>query len=101
MRQLVLLILLLPAPQAVKASSHPEDWELAWSDEFDGPEIDKAKWKYETGGHGFGNNEQQFYTDPADNSFVDGRALVIPAHAEKFPNRNYTSANMQNNTART
>jgi len=94
-RALLLALLLLPAPQAVKASSHPEDWELAWSDEFDGPEIDKAKWKYETGGHGFGNNEQQFYTDRADNSFLDKGQLVIRAQPEKFKNRGYTSAKLQ------
>jgi beta-glucanase (GH16 family) len=95
MRLPLLLLLLLPAPQAVKASSHPEDWELVWSDEFDGKEIDKSKWKYETGGHGFGNNEQQFYTDRAENSFIEGGALVIRAQAEKFKNRIYTSAKLQ------
>jgi beta-glucanase (GH16 family) len=94
-RPLLLALLLLPAPQAVKASSHPEDWELVWSDEFDGPEIDKAKWKYETGGHGFGNNELQFYTDRADNSFLDKGQLVIRAQADKFKNRNYTAAKLQ------
>ena len=95
MRLLLLALLLLPAPQAVKASSHPEDWELAWSDEFDGPEIDKAAWKHETGGHGFGNNELQFYTDRADNAFVDKGELVIRAQPEKFKNRAYTSAKLQ------
>jgi beta-glucanase (GH16 family) len=95
MRLLLLALLLLPAPQAVRASSQPEDWELVWSDEFDGKEIDKAKWKYETGGHGFGNNELQFYTDRADNSFLDKGQLVIRAQAEKFKNRAYTSAKLQ------
>lgn len=99
MRVLALLILLLPAPQAVRASSHPELWELAWSDEFDGKEIDPAKWKYETGGHGFGNNELQFYTDRSDNSFLDQGALVIRAQAENFQNRSYTSAKMQSRQA--
>jgi len=94
-RPLLLALLLLPAPQEVRATSHPEDWELAWSDEFDGKEIDKAKWKYETGGHGFGNNELQFYTDRADNSFLDQGQLVIRAQAEKFKNRGYTSAKLQ------
>lgn len=99
MRSLMLALLLLPAPQAVKASSHPEDWELVWSDEFDGKELDKAKWKHETGGHGFGNNELQFYTDRADNAFIESGALVIRAQAEKFQNRNYTSAKLQSKAA--
>ena len=94
MRLICLLVLLLPAPQAA-----PSDWELVWSDEFDGKELDKAKWKHETGGHGFGNNEQQFYTDRADNAFVEGGALVIRAQAEKFQNRNYTSAKLQSKAA--
>ena len=99
MKRLALLMLLLPQPQAIKASSHPEDWELAWSDEFDGKEIDKAKWKYDVGGHGFGNNEQQFYTDRADNSFLEDGALVLKAQAEKYQNRSYTSAKMQSRAA--
>ncbi len=99
MRLLLLLLLLLPAPQAVKASAHPEQWELVWSDEFEGKEIDKTKWKYETGGHGFGNNELQFYTDRADNSFTDKGALVIHAQAENFKNRSYTSAKLQSQQA--
>ncbi|HZE99201.1 MAG TPA: glycoside hydrolase family 16 protein [Planctomycetota bacterium] len=99
MRMLALLLLLLPAPQAIKATSHPDDWDLVWSDEFDGKELDKSKWKHETGGHGFGNNEQQFYTDRAENSFVEGGGLVIVAQAEKFQNRNYTSAKLQSKAA--
>src|SRR5689334_6269236 len=37
---------------------------LTWSDEFDGPTggaTDSAKWKYLTGGTGFGNNEREYY----------------------------------------
>jgi beta-glucanase (GH16 family) len=88
-RAFVLFLLLFPAPQAAS------DWELVWSDEFDGKELDRSKWKFETGGHGFGNNEQQFYTDRADNAFLEDGALVIRAQAEKFKNRNYTSAKLQ------
>lgn len=87
------------APQAVRASAHPEEWELVWSDEFDGKEIDAAKWKHETGGHGFGNNELQYYTDRADNSYLEGGALVIRAQPEKFKNRSYTSAKLQSRAA--
>jgi beta-glucanase (GH16 family) len=76
-----------------------EEWELVWSDEFEGKELDKDKWKFETGGHGFGNNELQFYTDRADNAFVEGGALVIRAQPEKFQNRAYTSAKLQSKAA--
>jgi len=99
MRRLALLVLMLPASPDIQASSHPEDWELTWSDEFDGKEIDKAKWKYDVGGHGFGNNEQQFYTDRGDNSFLEDGALVIKAQAERYQNRSYTSAKLQSRAA--
>ena len=80
---LCLALLVLPEPQQTpRAASNPEGWELVWSDEFDGKEIDRSKWKYDTGGHGFGNNELQFYTDRAANSYLEGGALVICALPE-------------------
>ena len=98
MRVALLLILLLPQ-QPPRAASSPESWELVWSDEFDGKELDAAKWKHETGGHGFGNNELQFYTDRAQNAYLEDGALVIHADREKFQNRSYTSAKLQSKAA--
>jgi len=98
MRVALLLILLLPQ-QPPRAASSPESWELVWSDEFDGKELDAAKWKHETGGHGFGNNELQFYTDRAANAYLEGGTLVIQAQPEKFENRSYTSAKLQSRAA--
>jgi beta-glucanase (GH16 family) len=95
---LLLAATLLPQDKP-RASSNPDDWDFVWSDEFDGKEIDPAKWKYETGGHGFGNNELQFYTDRADNSFLEGGSLVIQARPEKFQNRSYSSAKLQSKAA--
>ena len=90
---LPLLLAATVAPQQTpRASSHPEDWELVWSDEFNGKDIDPTKWKYDTGGHGFGNNELQFYTDRVENAYLADGALLIHAQPEKFQNRNYTSA---------
>jgi beta-glucanase (GH16 family) len=57
-----------------------------WNDEFDGPagaSFDRAKWVADTGGHGFGNQERQFYTTRAENVALDGDGhLVITARAE-------------------
>ena len=39
------------------------DWELVWSDEFDGESIDENKWTHEVNCQGGGNNEKQCYTD--------------------------------------
>jgi len=52
----------------------PEDngWVLVWSDEFDTPTEDNrpnpSKWTYELGASGFGNDEQQNYTDKEKNA---------------------------------
>ena len=50
-------------------------WSLAWSDEFDGAAgspVDPASWQPEVGGHGWGNQELQYYTDSRDNVRLDG-----------------------------
>ncbi|MDH5833329.1 glycoside hydrolase family 16 protein [Luteimonas kalidii] len=55
---------------------------LAWSDEFDTANADD--WTFETGGHGWGNQELQYYTD-GSNAFIQydalagSRVLVIEA----------------------
>ena len=38
-------------------------WVQVWSDEFDGGQIDRSKWKFDIGGGGWGNNELEYYTD--------------------------------------
>ena len=38
-------------------------WKLVWSDDFSYSGLpDSTKWDYNVGGHGWGNNELQFYT---------------------------------------
>ena len=44
-----------------------EEWELLWSDEFEGGAIDRSNWTYDRGGLGWGDNELQAYTDRPDN----------------------------------
>jgi beta-glucanase (GH16 family) len=60
-----------------------------WHDEFEGPagvSFDRTKWVADTGGHGFGNKERQFYTTRAENVALDGNGnLVITARAETSP----------------
>jgi beta-glucanase (GH16 family) len=57
-----------------------------WHDEFDGAagaSFDRSKWVADTGGHGFGNQERQFYTTRSENVALDGEGhLVITARAE-------------------
>lgn len=56
---------------------------------------DTTKWNFNTGGHGWGNNEKQFFTQ-ADtlNAKIENGKLMITARAEKADKNNYTSARM-------
>lgn len=72
---------------------------LVWSDEFNGSSVDTSKWSYETGtgSWGWGNNEQQYYTNRTDNAYVSGGALHIRAKRESYGGMNYTSARLITN----
>lgn len=71
------------------------DWEMVWSDEFDGDNIDDNKWTYEINCAGGGNNEQQCYTDSSDNAFVaDGILNIVALPAEDGAEKPYTSARL-------
>lgn len=70
-------------------------WELVWNDEFTDSTIDLTKWSHETGGHGWGNNELQFYTNRRENSFIENGKLVIQAREENYQGMKYTSARMR------
>ena len=74
--------------------SSPElpGWKLVWNDEFDGETIDTGKWRFETGGHGWGNNELQYYTDSESNSYLEDGKLIIQALKETYNGNDYTSA---------
>src|SRR6266581_4703876 len=85
----------------ITSPAQPPQWQLLWADEFNGPTISRTNWVYDTGGNGWGNNERQFYTDRATNSFVavdpvtGKRCLVLQALDEKYQNRHYTSARLK------
>ena len=59
------------------------EYELVWSDEFNGTDLDRSVWDYNTGGGGWGNQELQYYTDRTENVRVEGGNLVIEARKEK------------------
>ena len=71
---------------ATTAEIDPNDWVLVWSDEFNGPAGARPNpnvWKFELGDGalnnivGWGNSEFQFYTDSAENSFMDGTGNLV------------------------
>jgi beta-glucanase (GH16 family) len=70
-------------------------WVLDWSDEFDGSALDRTKWVEETGGHGFGNNEMQYYTAGSRNVRVADGMLAIEARREEREGKHYTSARLK------
>lgn len=81
---------------------------LLWCDEFDGDALDRTKWNYELGNwkldadgnyitNGWGNNEQEFYTD--SNAAVHDGILTIAARREHYSDPvqgeyDYTSARL-------
>jgi beta-glucanase (GH16 family) len=70
-----------------------EGYKLVWNDEFDiDGKPDSLKWGYDIGGHGFGNNELQYYTDDSINVRVKDGKMVIEAHYYPGYDVEYTSA---------
>lgn len=75
---------------------HRPEWQLVWNDEFNYDGLpDSAKWTYEVGGHGWGNNERQYYLEKSiENSVVKNGVLSIIALKKQYKNQNYTSAKL-------
>ena len=73
-------------------ASFAQDYQLVWSDEFeyDGA-PDDAKWDYDIGGGGWGNNELQYYTSRTENVRVGNGVLTIEARLENYGGAKYTS----------
>ena len=70
-------------------------YRLVWSDEFDYEgRPDPTKWNYDIGGHGFGNREDQYYTDRIENAYVKDGMLHIRALKENYDTHRYTSARL-------
>ncbi|RTL60965.1 MAG: glycoside hydrolase family 16 protein [Sphingobacteriales bacterium] len=93
MKQLILTIVSVIALSFVSSS---QKWKLVWSDEFNYKGLpDSTKWTGEVGGHGWGNNEAQFYTGiRKENARVENGKLIIEARKENWEGKNYTSARL-------
>lgn len=74
-------------------------WNLVWSDEFSGDSVDTNKWSFTIGGGGFGNNEQQYYTDSTENAYIENGCLVLNAIQESNGEENYTSAKLSSTSS--
>lgn len=93
MKQLILTIVSVTALSFFASS---QKWKLVWSDEFNYKGLpDSTKWTGEVGGHGWGNNEAQFYTGlRKENARVENGKLIIEARKENWQDKNYTSARL-------
>lgn len=73
------------------------DWNMVWSDEFNGANIDPQIWTLETGNGrgGWGNHELEYYTGRTNNAYVADGLLHIVARQESTNGFNYTSARLK------
>lgn len=76
-----------------------QNWELVWSDEFDGDALDTTKWSYMTGTGSeygldrWGNNELQYYKE--ENVSVGDGVMTITAKRENVGTSQYTSGRIR------
>ena len=104
MKLLPILILFITCQEPKSSEKQPvvnewdkEGWALVWNDEFDAPALNLEKWSYEIGGHGWGNNELQYYSDDDSTAFIrDGklvlRADIVPQGTGSAVNLRYFSS---------
>lgn len=82
-------------------------YTLLWNDEFNGANIDPAKWQFETGtgvNGDFGTGQLDRATDRPQNAKIEngvlnsgGGCLAITTRKEFYIDRNYTSARLTTN----
>ena len=84
-----------PSQGTTQTPAVEKPYSLVWSDEFNIDGLpDVAKWDYDIGGNGWGNNELQYYTKRPDNAYITKGNLVIETKLEPYLGRNYTSARL-------
>ena len=75
------------------------NWNIIWSDEFNGATINTNVWTYDTGNGGnnpgWGNSELEYYTSLSNNAYVSNGYLNIVAQRQSTNGFNYTSARMK------
>ena len=87
------------------------EWQLVWSDEFNGESVDLTSWNIEVNGLGGYNEELQYYTDRPGNIRVEDGNLVLTGRRENYTGpraafdptpveRHYTSARINSHQKR-
>ena len=82
-------------PQILTQNMDGENWQLVWSDEFDGQGLpDTNKWTFDIGDWGWGNNEPQYYTEfRTENARQEDGHLIIEARKNDM-GKPWTSARL-------
>lgn len=91
----MLLLFLICLLAIISNDLFAQDYQLIWSDEFNGSMLDNSKWEHQigNGSGGWGNNEKQYYR--AENTVVSNGYLTITAKKENYNNFNYTSSRIR------
>jgi beta-glucanase (GH16 family) len=75
------------------------NYNIVWSDEFNGSNINANTWTYDIGNGGsntgWGNSEMEYYTSRTNNVYEAGGCLHIAAKKESYQGFNYTSARIK------
>lgn len=94
----------VPTPAALLSHdpSLPSLSVPTWRDEFDAGSTarvppDQERWRFETGAHGFGNDELQRYTDDLANAYVgaDAHLSIVLRPTDPGASEPYTSARLR------
>jgi len=85
--------LLCECSPPVAPAANSSQGRLVWEDNFDGDRLDSGKWSIVSGGGGFGNNEQQYYSQHGLR--VGEGVLRITAQCEEYKGHHFTSAKVQ------
>ncbi len=90
------VLTLFAACTSVNGESATAECTLVWADEFEVDGLpDASKWRYDVGGHGWGNDELQYYTEAREeNARIEDGRLIIEARREEHAGREYTSARL-------
>jgi len=70
-------------------------YNIVWSDEFNGSNVNPKTWTYDTGNGGWGNSELEYYTSRTNNALEAGGYLHLIAQKESYGGANYTSARVK------
>ncbi|MEX0904288.1 MAG: glycoside hydrolase family 16 protein [Balneolaceae bacterium] len=74
------------------------NYELVWSEEFEGTSLDTTIWKFWEGPAY--NDELQFYTSRPENAYLENGHLFLQANRESYEGKEYTSARISTDSTR-